>query len=423
MRVADLPLNELYERPKITASVEAAILSKENFSKIKPEYCEKVCKLNCKNFSKVNLLNSPVDVLIIQDQMSLNGPYDKRPMQQEQKNLSIIKFICDQAGLSGLTTRVTSLMKCDPAPENFPKGKAPLATTIMKCRPYLYQEIKDCKPKVIISLSTAVTKVLGLNKHSNTGNRGNVVNTEFGPVVITLHPRVLTMIRQNASGAMWGADYFNIIVRDFEKANDIARNGFNIPDLETAVKNCKENQIRVATSLDDVYQFMEEIDRLPPSVIISFDTETTGLDPLSPSAKLLCIQFGWRDPVDLKTKAVVIPLWHRENRSYDGNRAWESIENLLVGPRKKVAHNGKFDILYIYHTTGTRVQNTALDTLMVLHSISSGNQGCYGLKAAVHDYLYKSGLGGYEDLLPNLTKKPKITIATEEQTEENDNDD
>jgi hypothetical protein len=130
---------------------------------------------------------------------------------------------------------------------------------------------------------------------------------------------------------------------------------------------------------------------------------------LSEDARLLCIQFGWRDP---KTKVIishVIPLWHRMNTAYNPSVAWKMIAPVLLSKGiKKVFQNGKFDILYIYFTTGVRCQGIELDTMLMLHALSSGEQGCYGLKAAIGDWAVDLGITGYEKLLPSLTKPPSI---------------
>lgn len=416
-KISDLPLNELYQR-KITASVEAVIHIKEDFSKISPTFCDAVCKLKCKSYETVTLAKNPVDILIVQDHEAPAGKWDKFPGQQEQLQRDIIFHLCKAAGFGDLKYRLVNLLKCGTNSEDFPNGKAPTATTLMKCRPYLWQEIETCKPKVIISLSTAVTKALGYKKHSNTGNRGEYVDN----VVITIHPRALTMIRQNASGAFWGQELYGVILRDFKKAAAMARGELNPPKLEDAIQFYKENRIRIAESIEDVKEFMGILNSLSMSSIISVDTETTGFDGLAPDAKLLCIQFGYRDPVDKQVKALVIPLWHRENTFYSGDEAWELVKPFLEGDRPKVLHNGKFDILYIWFTTKVRVKNVAFDTLLLLHSLDSGAQGTYSLKTAVWDIVPWTGLGGYEDLLPKLTKSKDLPGEESDEEGEEDGD-
>ncbi|MNK09931.1 DNA polymerase I [compost metagenome] len=417
MKVSLLPLNELYAREKITASVEAAIHEKEDFSKISSEYCEKVCRLKCKAYEQVSLAMNEVDILIIQDHAAPNGKWDRIDGQQEKIQQDIIAHLCRQAGFDTLKYRLVNLLKCAPNEQDFPNGKPPTATTLMKCKPYLLDEIERCKPKIIISLATAVTKALGYKKHSNSGNRGEIVDN----VVITIHPRALSMIRQNASGAFWGQELYGVILRDFQKAARLAKGEMVIPNQEESIKFFVENRMRFARSLEEAKEFMAILRALPISSVVSFDTETTSLDPHIPEAKLLTIQFGYRDSKDGQIKALVIPLWHRCNTAFDPNEIWGEIAEWLEGPQPKVGHNAKYDVLYIYFTKGVRVRNIKFDTMLLLHSLDSGAQGTYSLKTATWDFLPHLGFGGYEDLLPSLTKAKDLNNEAEE-TEETEND-
>ncbi len=418
--ISKLPLNELYER-KITPSVEAAIHKLEDFSKISPDYCQKVCKLKCKSPKGVVLIDDrPLDILIIQDHAAPKGKYDRNDNGQEVIQKNIVEFLCQKAGFQGLNYRITSLLKCMPKELDFPRGKSPSVTVLSKCKPYLLSEIERSKPKLIISLSTAVTKALGLKKHSNTGNRGEIVN---GNVLITLHPKVLCMIRQNASGKLWGNDYFNIIKRDFEKAANIVRGKLIIKPLEEGVEAQRKN-IKIARTIQDVELIRDTIMNLPQGTIVSVDTETNSLDGLSEGAKLLTIQFGWRDPKTKTYLAAVIPLWHKANSMYNANDAWKALIPILVSAEiPKVLHNRKFDELFIYFTTGIRLEGVEFDTMLMLHALDSGIQGCLSLKTAIWDWCPDLNLGGYEELLPKLTKVKKIKPGEEGTDEDEEEDD
>lgn len=430
VRIKDLPLNELYTK-KITGSVEAAIHEKENFSSIAPNYCEAVCKLKVKAYDRVILLKQlrpdepPIDILIVQDHSAPKGKYDKRPDQQELIQRKIIEFVCQKAGFQGLNYRLVNLLKCGTSEQDFPKGKSPSVSVLNKCRPYVLDEIRRMKPRMIISLSTAVTKSLGLSKMSNTNNRGEIFNTDFEgtviPVLITLHPRVLTMIRQNASGVMWGNDYFNIIRRDFHKAVQVLTGKIKLLTLDEGISKQKPH-IKIARSIEDVQEITSEITSLPHGFIVSLDTETTGLDGMAPNAKLITIQFGWLDPKTRIYKAGVIPLWHRENKAYNADEAWKLVTPILLNKDiLKILHNAKFDILYIYHTTGIRLEGFEVDTMLALHALDSGIQGCLSLKTAVWDHCLDLGLGGYEEKLPKLTKPKKVKASDgDEESEENE---
>jgi uracil-DNA glycosylase family 4 len=422
-KLSTLPLDELYSKPKKTRAVEIAIINQSDFTSHNERYCENICKIKCKKPNEVRLANQEVDILIIQDHRNPPGKFDRQEGQQDQIVNNVINHVCVQAGMQGLKYRLVSLLKCAATDVDFPSGKPPTQTTLQKCFPYLHQEILNCKPKVIISLGTATTKSLGLTKHSNTGNRGEVAFSQYGPVILTLHPRILTYIRQNARGAagMWGPDYLRVIQRDFEKACKIARGEWKPTPytLKETVQKLKESgRIRIARSLSDVKEIMDEIWALDPRVVVSFDTETTSLDPLDPKLKLLTIQFGWRDKDTGILKSGVIPLWHRKNNFLDPDAAWALIEPFLLSDRPKVGHNAKYDILVIYWSKGIRVNNVAFDTLLMLHSIESGAQGTYGLKTATWDFLYEEGFAGYEESLGDLKKLKKQIEAMQGDTQE-----
>lgn len=407
-RISKLTLPELYELPKMTPAVTKAITLQEDFSRIQDNYCEKVCKLNCKNQRLAQLHHNPVDIVVVQDYSALPGKFDRRDGQQEEKMMQITDHILRAAGVSGLSYRVLTLLKCPPSPRDFPRGRPPTQTTLLKCAPYLHEELRRIKPKVILSTSTACTKALGLAKHSNTGDRGKIVSSEFGTVVITQHPRILTYIRQNAvnaSSGYWSADFYGVIRRDFEKAVGMARGSLSTTSLEEGVKRCLSNSIHICQSLEEVKHYTDEILALGPNALVSWDIETTGFSGWAPDAKLLCTQFAYRRAPGEDYTSVVIPLWHRMNKAYDPDRAWAMVVPILTGPTKLGGWHVKFDRVYTAAATGVLAQNIVMDGLLAYHMLDSGINGCYSLKSAVTDFMPESGLAGYEDSLPKLTRK------------------
>ena len=416
-KLSELSLEELYSR-KITKSVEEIIIQKESFSQISTNWCGKVCKLNCKGPSN-SLLNisRSVDVLIIQDHRAYDEPKFKRSGKLvEAKHKEIIKFLADKGLGKDISYQVTDLLKCPLTAADIKKNKPPTESVMLKCRPYLLDEIDRLKPKVIISLATPATKALGL-KASNYGNRGEIMEYKGIPVVFSLHPRILIMLRQNSAGKFWGPDFFSIILRDFQKARRLIEGGLTVPNLEEALSRARQ-RIIIARDIGRVKDLCAQLLELAKAgKVLSYDTETTGLDPQAPDAKLITAQFGFKDE-DGQYKSFVFPLWHKDNIWYDPNEAWEFIKLLLEDPSvKKIGHNMKFDVLYTYFTTGVRLQGVLFDTMLLLHSINSGVQGNYGLKQAVWDWLPETQLGGYEDRLPKLTKGLK-----EEESEEDEED-
>jgi hypothetical protein len=407
-KIIELTLQELYNKPKITPSIEEAIRAKEDFTFIQPEYCTKVCRLKCKSFASVHLNQGVVDVLVIQDHRAFNDGY-KDGDKLERTYRGIIDELCSR-NLRDLTFRVTSALKCTLERDDLTKGnKPPTVTTQSKCHPYVRQEILLAKPKVIISLGSNATKALGIKGKSNFTNRGEII----GNIVLTLHPKVTTMIRQNKSGKMWGPDFWKVIDHDFAKAGRIARGELIVPSIQEGLAEQKKH-LFITRSMDDVIAATEELLRLPETKLLSYDIETTSLDPYSSDARILCVQFGYRIRPGV-IRAIVIPLWHRANNGYDPTEAWKWIIPILKGKNPKIGHNVKFDIVFTYVATGVRISNVISDTMLMLHNFNSGVQGTYGLKIAVWDHLADLGIGGYEDALPKLTRRKE---ETEEEAEE-----
>lgn len=425
-KLADLSLEELYSRPRITSTVEAVIKTKEDFSAKCTNWCDKVCRLKHKDPPADSLLipSQPVDVLIIQDYKAFDEPkFFKAGATIERKHLGVIDFIAQRvfrasASKLSVSYAVTSLLKCQLTKEDLRKGgKAPTDVIISKCHPYLFKEIELRKPKVIVSLSTSVSKLLRPGT-TNNGNRGEILDSIFGvPFVPTLHPRILLMLRQNSSGKFWGPDFQTTIEIDFLKAANLVSGSLRVPVLDRGLDWAKE-RITVARSLDQVKSLTGQLATLASEgSVLSVDTETTGLDPYTSAAKLICIQFGVR--IDGEIKAFVFPLWHRKNTWYEASEAWEFIAPLLTDERVlKIGHNLKFDILYIAATTGVRIKGILFDTMLLLHCINSGLQGQYGLKQAVWDWAPDLELGGYETRLPKLTKLKAEVLDEEEKDDE-----
>lgn len=428
-KLTDLSLEDLYNRPKITAAVRSAIMLKEDFSKKSENWCNKICTLNCKNPpSGTSIINSSrVDILFIQSHDALDdlkfGRSGERIETTHRNILSyIIKKAQDEEGIPFLNFGISNVTRCKITSADIKKGKPPSTVHLIKCSPYLLEEIQQRKPNVIVSLSTEATKALG-SKLSNSRDCGEFEYIEVGgvkiPLVVTLHPKALVMLRQNSSGAFWGPDFLTVIRNDVRKAIRIMQGTLKVPVLDEALERAKKDII-ICRSENQVKFWADKIYEIGRNgSVISFDTETTGLDPYDPSAKLLTIQFGWRREVDNKIVAVVVPLWHRENKAYDPQKAWDLLSKILTDPEvKKIGHNVKFDVIYIMKTTGVRTAGILFDTMLMLHSMDSGQQGMYGLKRNVWTHLPETGLGGYESKLPKLTKKKSSSNDEEELEEE-----
>lgn len=392
-RLDVIPLVELYEKPKMTPAVIKNIMLKEDFSEIQPKYCDKVCSLPCasKNPGGVRFKSKRSDILIVLPYPSMDEKW-KKGFVVDRVNEGIINQLAKEK-LKGLTFQITYAMKCQPVGLD----KVTIAQA-RRCTPYLATEIKDVKPRIVLGLGVDVGKILGLPKvPRGIPRKVKLLDTEFD-LICSLHPKILTMIRQNASGEFWGPDYLDVLRYDFDKVARVAKGEVTLRQLSDVVEEIKKNRIIVPTTLQEIAEFRDYLfaQASKGPLIISWDTETTSLDPWYHDARLLCSQFGYKD-VDGVCKSFVIPLWHRNNEAYDPNEAWEIVRTILESEAiTKVTHNGMFDLLYTRVTTGVEVQNVAFDTMLLLHSLNSGMQGYYDLKTAISDHLFELQLAEYE---------------------------
>lgn len=397
-RLDMLPLEELYDRPKITPAVMKHILMKEDFSKIVPHYCAKACTLpgNCQKPGNASVGRGQVDILVVYPTMATEEKW-RKGHQVDDQHKRIVRAIAVEFW-DGLSWDFTYALRCRPED---PKTKI---TTVRRCVPYLEEEIRQRRPKVVIGMGVDVGKALRLARCP----RGYVQHMVAGgfeyPLICSIHPKTLMMIRQNASGSFWGPDYLDVLRRDFDKARMIAKGEVALKPVQQAVDELRATRLFVATDIGTVKKFEEYLleeaaKHHKKEVIVSWDTETTGLDPWAEDARFLCHQFGFRDK-DGGVSSLVIPLWHRDNKYYNPRDAWEYVERILSNNSIiKVPHNGAFDLVYTKVVMGLDVARVDFDTMLLIHSMNSGMQGQYDLKTTTSDLLFETQLGGYEDLM------------------------
>ena len=389
-RLSKLSLEELYSQPKCSPGVWLQITEKEKFDSVNPKFCQFACSLPSKDLGSAVLTTTstrPVDILFVHSHIPLNEKFKTgTELEEIYKRIISASFPSDKRAASYSIQHVHAY-KC-------PQKDLKDATVprVRSCAQYLHYEISVLKPRVIVALGGLAAKALNLP--TSGGGRGRIQSYCGIPVVTTLEPRILCMVRQNSSGDLWGPDYKTLLNLDIGKALWILEHGMP-KSFEMAFKEATTPPFfRVIQSVDEGRRALQYLSRFP---WVSFDIETTGLDPWAPNAKILTAQFS--DPP--ASVAVVFPLWHREWSGYDANVMWKDIAAFLAGPVLKVGHNVAFDALYVQVTKGIR-PSPVNDTMQYLHSIDSGLQGSYDLKTATCDYLFETGLSGYEDQLPPL---------------------
>jgi len=105
---------------------------------------------------------------------------------------------------------ITNILKCRP-----PKNRDPLISEVNKCEPYLKNQLKFIKPKLIIALGRIAGKILLQQDIPLEDMRKKTFNYLDTPVRVTYHPASL-LINKNLKQLAW--DDFQWI-RDYVDGN------------------------------------------------------------------------------------------------------------------------------------------------------------------------------------------------------------
>lgn len=257
---------------------------------------------------------SPCDIMIIGEAPGYKEDETGKPFQG--KAGKILDQILEECDVNRRNLYISNAVKCRPPQNSTPKKKE-----IGACSKWLMEEIDKVKPKFILLLgNTAATSVLGNTypKIKMGEIRGRFFEVGGINIFATYHPSV----------AVRGiSKYTTTMTSDIKRFFQVAKGG-KVP---------KEEGINL-TIVNSTEAFDEFMDRLEKEKIVSFDIESTGLNPRL--QKVVCLGFGLED------EQVVIPLNHKKGWLYGQPEAQKEfcqvIEEVLEGVTL-VAHNGKFD--------------------------------------------------------------------------------
>lgn len=117
--------------------------------------------------------------------------------------------------------------------------------------------------------------------------------------------------------------------------------------LQTEKKSSMSNRLEIIESEADFKRALKEIEKCGEWV--SFDTETSGLNPFAKGAYLASVGIG------TTTKDWTFPLNHYESELFE-DFAWQRVRmeklNEVMQKKKKAAQNGKFDGVFIKELYG-----------------------------------------------------------------------
>ena len=246
------------------------------------------------------------------------------------------------------------------------------------CKFILDAEVSAVDPDILVPLGNQALRYcighVGLTK-----SRGNASEEE----VVGRTRIVLPMMNPKSVGTK--PIYKDYILCDLDRLSELYKNGM------TKVSGVGYR------SLDTVSEVARELSRMADeSRIISFDIETTGLDPFSDDSRVICISL-----TDRTHYGVVIPLGHPESpfSGDDLDIVSSLVRELLESDIPKVAHNGKFDIKWLLHRMRINVRNFSFDTMLAHYLCVSEERGTQGLKSQAWEY---TDMGGYDNELDEV---------------------
>lgn len=238
------------------------------------------------------------------------------------KSGELLTEVLEKHGFSRKRVYITNAVHCRP-----PDNRTPTKSQVKKCKRWLDEEIERVDPKYILLLGNtpllSLTGGVGIKK-----KRGIPIEMNGRVFLPTYHPAyVLRDIRFYA--------VFDQDIRDF--AQIVTRGG---PRVATGLRyRIVEDEKTLRSALRDIQA----------NSLLSFDTETSGLNPFAPGSWVTSVGIGTR------RYQWCIPLQHPQSIRYN-NRTLQTRTVRALGKairgRKLVAHNGKFDTKWMWHHYG-----------------------------------------------------------------------
>jgi DNA polymerase-1 len=247
------------------------------------------------------------------------------------------------AGIDPQAVAITSVTKCSTW------GTEASKADMKACRRHLLAEIDVIKPKWVLALGgealfTAAGRS-GIMKY-----RGQVFEFKERPdvkVIATISPSMVFRNPGLRGGFMADLAYINRMSKG-EKSSDAL-----VP-----------KRVRMLMTKVGLQALADE---LKVCEGYAFDIETTGFDEFKPDAKIISLGLStWRAGDTAPRDCWVIPLYHPDSPWKDRWReVLLALGKFLRMPRRRVAHNGKFDLRWLRHFG--RKFSLTFDTMLAAH--------------------------------------------------------
>lgn len=312
----------------------------------------------------------PSKVVIVGEAPGLREDDVGKPFQGRAGQL--LDKILGRAGLKREDVYITNTVKCRP-----PDNRSPSNKEMKACRAWLDYEIKKVRPKYVILLGASALK--GVIKQTGIAEKhGQLIDVDGVKYLPTFHP----------AAALYDPKRLGPIEQDFKKFASIIKG-----------KELTNPKLRI-TEIVDRKTYQRCIKAIRASNWVSYDIETTGLDPRAKDAAVQTLQVG------TKSGEFVLPLEVRWSVWKGGKAIQKNMLNGIVhamGGKKVAAQNGKFDISYLWEHYKIRFPLT-FDTNVAAHLLDENEPTGLKYRARIdlgaHDYDIETAKkkGEFEDI-------------------------
>lgn len=251
---------------------------------------------------------------------------------------------------------ITNAVSCRP-----PDNRTPTRAEIKACRRWLEYQIDEIKPQFVLLLGNTALQS-ALDEKGITKLRGRPIKRDGVTYLPAFHPAAI--LRDPTKQDAFEADIRQF--RDLIEGRTKKDVGFN------------------PISVDTPEQFEEMLNDL--SGTVSFDIETTGLYPWADGARVTAIGFG------TQTAQYSLPLDHPDHHPFPRRDHGKMVRRIGRKLRdcKIVAHNGKFDLLWMWVHYSVRWK-LSFDTMLAHYILDENTR--HGLKGLSTTYY---GAEGYD---------------------------
>jgi len=326
---------------------------------------------------------TPCDIMMIGEAPGFNELVEEKPFVGDAGR--VLSNCLQGAGIARTDIYITNVVKCRP-----PENRTPEPEEIAACLPYLVQEIKAVKPKVIVLLG-ATPLMAFLGKKGITKVRGQVfTSTDFNCQIIpTFHP---SYVMRRADDSTIRAKF----IEDLILAKRFALTG----------KLQKTRQPVQYALVGDMPALDALLDRLNRASVIDFDLETTGSNPIED--KIICISFSMRE-----REAFVVPLWVNKEKWWGENHdaVLARLKVLFESDIPKSCQAGS--LIDVPFLRGASIQVSHYDyDLIIMDYLLDENKPEH--KRGLKDFAWElTDMGGYEMELDRIVSELAIDKSKE----------